>query len=156
MDLLTLGPAALQYVPHFGSVSVCHSEDDCMEMYMDVLMPRAQDDIQEVLVSREAMDGCSDCAGAARRRYGYREVPGRVEPGAETETTSGTSCRAHATRNPARFLGNCSRRCSRSPLPSRPYRVHPCTRTSHIHVVVLATLDNLFPTLSRSPRPARA
>jgi len=28
------------------------------------------------------------------RRYDYREVIGRVEPGAETERTSGTCCRA--------------------------------------------------------------
>ena len=67
--------------------------DACMKTYREVLMPRAQDDIQEVLVSREAMDGCSDCAGAAPRRYGYREVPGRVEPGAETESNARSSCR---------------------------------------------------------------
>ncbi len=54
------------------------------------------------------------------------------------------------------FLGNCSRRYSRSPLPARLYRLLPCNRTTYLHVVVSLALaprslfENLFLTFSRS------
>ena len=35
------------------------------------------------------------------------------------------------------FLGNCSRRYSRSPFQTRLYRLLPCNRTTYIHVGVL-------------------